>query len=165
MSRSFQRCLCTRNWWPFCRKVRVVPKKRTVFQQHRSAMLFERRGGRPSCRWSTHWEISNLWWNRLQSKICWGNLGWDTVRTSRNHTSLIAVFYIYRNLVLLLRQHPDWGVQGPKFVLNIVNDQSLCYRVSFNWCPPKSSKRQITVNSIKKVLCVRIYLPKKTCDF
>ena len=92
MSRSFQRCLCTRNWWPFCRKVRVVPRKRTVFQQHRSAMIFERRGGWPSCRWSTHWEISNPWWNRLQSKICWGNLGWDTVRTSQNHTSLIAVF-------------------------------------------------------------------------
>ena len=34
----------------------------------------------------------------------------------------------------------------------------------FNWCPPKSSKCYI-VNPIKKVLSVRIYLPKKLVIF
>ena len=47
---------------------------------------------------------------------------------TKSHFLNRCFFYIYRNLVLLLRQHPDWGVQGPKFVLNIVND-SLCYAV------------------------------------
>ena len=47
---------------------------------------------------------------------------------TKSHFLNRCFFYIYRNLVLLLRQHPDWGVQGPKFVLNIVND-SLCYVV------------------------------------
>ena len=47
---------------------------------------------------STTQDSNAIWKKRrlsllLQSRICWGEWGWDTIRTPQNHISLIAVFY------------------------------------------------------------------------